>query len=206
MLITSIVLPFIARSTSPGRMAVPEGMFSAVGMSAVTFMRGLSLPTAHIVAIIAAPPDMSPFIASIPAAGLIEMPPESNVIPLPIRAIPLSALLPPRYLRMMKRGGFVEPEPTPRTPPIPNLASCFSLSTSHSRPTSVASACARSASFAGGSSFAGSFAMSRVWFAARPSTIPRSTPRRTAFSFDLSCSTIVSVAISLGSSPLELSL
>ena len=34
----------------------------------------------------AAPPDMSCFISSMFAAGLIEIPPESNVIPLPTNA------------------------------------------------------------------------------------------------------------------------
>src|SRR3990172_832073 len=36
VLITSIVLPFIAVTTSPGLVAAPEGMFSVVGTRAVT--------------------------------------------------------------------------------------------------------------------------------------------------------------------------
>ena len=46
-----------------------------------------SWATRHTVAITAAAPAMSLFISSMPAAGLIEMPPLSNVMPLPTSAI-----------------------------------------------------------------------------------------------------------------------
>jgi hypothetical protein len=41
---------------------------------------------AHIAAMTPAPPDMSYFISCMFSAGLIEMPPESNVSPLPTSA------------------------------------------------------------------------------------------------------------------------
>ena len=50
---------------------------------AVTLMAGLSRAMAPIAAMTAAPPAMSPFICSIPSLGLIEIPPESKVIPFP---------------------------------------------------------------------------------------------------------------------------
>jgi hypothetical protein len=48
---------------------------------------GLSLPSACIAPSTAAPPDMSYFIFSMPSAGLSEMPPVSNVMPLPAIAM-----------------------------------------------------------------------------------------------------------------------
>ena len=86
VLITSIVLPLIARRTSPGFVALPPGMFSVAGTIAVTSMAGFSRAMAPMVATTAAPPDISPFISSMPAAGLIEMPPVSKVMPLPTSA------------------------------------------------------------------------------------------------------------------------
>ncbi len=61
-------------------------MFSASGSQPVTLTTSLSRATASSVASTAAAPLMSLFIASMPAAGLIEMPPLSNVMPLPTRA------------------------------------------------------------------------------------------------------------------------
>ena len=83
MLITSIVLPVIVVTTSPGLVALPPGMFSVVGTHMVTSIFGFSRAIAPMAAITAAAPDMSPFMCSMPAAGLIEMPPVSNVIPFP---------------------------------------------------------------------------------------------------------------------------
>ena len=58
-------------------------MFSVVGIKPITFAFGLSWAIARIAASVAAAPDMSYFIFSIPSAGLIEIPPESKVIPFP---------------------------------------------------------------------------------------------------------------------------
>ena len=52
-------------------------------MNAVTGIGGFSCAMARMAPIIAAPPAMSYFIFSMPSAGLIEMPPVSNVTPLP---------------------------------------------------------------------------------------------------------------------------
>jgi hypothetical protein len=86
VLITSIVLPFIALTMSPGFVALPPGMFSVAGTMPTTLIFGLVLPMALIVAMTPAPPDMSYFMSSMRSAGLIEMPPVSNVIPLPTSA------------------------------------------------------------------------------------------------------------------------
>ena len=48
VLMTSIDLPFMANCTSPGFCALPEGMFSAAQMTAMTFTRGLSCAIARM--------------------------------------------------------------------------------------------------------------------------------------------------------------
>jgi hypothetical protein len=68
-------------------------MFSAVGIAAMTLTLGFSSAIARIVARIEAAPPMSDFIHSMPWASLIDKPPESNAIPLPVSAI--GAPLPP---------------------------------------------------------------------------------------------------------------
>ena len=70
-------------TTSPGFTAVPDGMFSVLGMSPTTCTFGLSRPSISNVPSTAAAPDMSYFMSSMFCAGLIEMPPVSNVTPLP---------------------------------------------------------------------------------------------------------------------------
>ncbi len=54
-------------------------------MTAVTFTLGFSNAMARIAPIMVAPPAMSYFIFSMPSAGLIEMPPVSNVMPFPTK-------------------------------------------------------------------------------------------------------------------------
>ena len=58
-------------------------MFSVVGTTPMTRIGALSSAIARIAHATAAPPAMSSFIRSMPSAGLIEMPPVSNVMPLP---------------------------------------------------------------------------------------------------------------------------
>ena len=58
-------------------------MFSTQGMKAVTGRSGFSSAMARMAPIMAAPPAMSYFIFSMPSAGLMEIPPLSNVTPLP---------------------------------------------------------------------------------------------------------------------------
>ena len=86
VLSTSTVLPPQMVSTSDGRCAVPDGMFSARQSQPVTATGRPSRAAASTVCSTAAAPAMSDFMASMPAAGLIEMPPESKVMPLPTSA------------------------------------------------------------------------------------------------------------------------
>ena len=86
MLPISIVVPFIARSTSPGRMAEPEGMFSVAAIRPWTSTPGLRAGSARMIPSTAAAPDMSSFMRSMPSAVLRSRPPESNVMPLPMIA------------------------------------------------------------------------------------------------------------------------
>ncbi len=92
--ITSTVLPPRMVSTSEGRIACPLGMFSAVGTQPTTLTSGWSRATAHKVAMTAAAPPMSDFIHSMAGGGLSEIPPESNVMPLPTRWTVARARLP----------------------------------------------------------------------------------------------------------------
>lgn len=86
MLSTSTVLPLYIRSTSPGRVAPPPGMFSASASQPVTLTARPSFAVATTAANTAAAPLMSHFIVSLCPAGLSEMPPESYVMPLPTKA------------------------------------------------------------------------------------------------------------------------
>ena len=70
---------------SPGLIARPPGMFSVAGTTPMTRIGAPSSAIARIAHATAAPPAMSSFIRSMPSAGLIEMPPVSNVMPLPTR-------------------------------------------------------------------------------------------------------------------------
>ena len=72
--------------TSPGRCADPPGMFSAIVAYAVTCTGNSSAAIMRIAAMTAAAPDMSDFISCMFAGGFREMPPVSNVIPLPTNA------------------------------------------------------------------------------------------------------------------------
>src|SRR5437763_278010 len=83
VLMISIVLPFAARTMSPGRKASPPGMFSAAASTATARTGRPRAAIAPMPCSVPAPPAMSPFIASMPLAGLMEMPPVSKVIDLP---------------------------------------------------------------------------------------------------------------------------
>jgi hypothetical protein len=63
------------------------GKLSVVGTYPVTSTSRLSLGKQLIVAITAAPPAISSFIVSIDLGGFNDNPPESKVMPLPMRAI-----------------------------------------------------------------------------------------------------------------------
>ncbi len=107
---------------------------------------------------------MSVFIASMPSAGLIEMPPVSNVTPLPTSASVPLARVPAggSYVTFTNRGGRVEPWPTPSTPPIFCVLIWGSVSMVTLTPLPVRSFFAAAANSAGDFVPDGSFTMSRA--------------------------------------------
>ena len=105
---TSTVLPFRILSTSPGRIAVPLGMFSTIGTYAVTFALTPRSFSTDIAASTAAAPDMSVFIVSMPLEVFSDSPPESKTTPLPTNAT--EPFLPVgEYVALTRRGGLPEP-------------------------------------------------------------------------------------------------
>ena len=108
-------------ATSPGRVARPDGMLSAMHSHAVTFTGAPMVATARRTARAVAAPHMSYFMPTIEAAGLSERPPVSKVMPLPTSATWRVASA-GEYSRRTRRGGRSEPCPTPRMPPYPPLA------------------------------------------------------------------------------------
>ncbi len=71
---------------SPGRCALPSGMFSTRPMAPTTLTLALRAASACISPTTQAAPPMSPFMSSMPPADLIEMPPVSKQTPLPTNA------------------------------------------------------------------------------------------------------------------------
>jgi len=80
-----MVCPDMLVTTSPGLVAVPLGMFSQVGIKPIRFTLGCNSAMVRKVPSTLAAPPMSYFISSMPAPGLSEMPPVSNVMPLPTK-------------------------------------------------------------------------------------------------------------------------
>ena len=124
----------------------------------------------------AAPP-MSHFMVSMPFASLIDRPPESNAIPLPVSAMGVSGPRPCRP-EPTGRGGFTRRLPTPRMPPNPPFSSPGSPPdlAAEARPRAPSSAL-RGRSAAGGMSPAGVFTRSR---AQQTALAERLCPRLTA--------------------------
>ncbi len=83
----SIVWPDMLVTMSPGRVAFPPGMFSQAGKTPTTLHSGSSSAIAAIAPSTPPAPHMSNFISSIFGGGFSEMPPVSNVTPLPQIAI-----------------------------------------------------------------------------------------------------------------------
>ena len=144
-----MVCPLMLVTTSPGLTARPSGMFSQLGISPTTLIAGLSSASARKTPSTLAAPHMSNFISSISAAGLIEMPPVSNVIPLPISTVGAFDLTAPSYRSTTNRSSCSEPLATAMNAPIPNFATCFGPSTSHLMRGILASPLAASASIDG---------------------------------------------------------
>ena len=139
VLMTSMVWPDMEVTMSPGRCAVAEGMFSASAMTPTAFTLALRSASAFISPMTTPEPPMSHFICSMPAAGLMEMPPVSKVMPLPIkpRGRLSLALGIPLQRMITSRGGRALPWPTPSSAPMPSWASRFSFRTSTLTPSAV---------------------------------------------------------------------
>ena len=141
---------------SPGRWAFPPGRFSVAGTTPITFSFGLILATAFIAPKTAAEPHMSNFISSIDLPGLSEIPPESNVTPLPTTAR-VSFASGCRYSMKINLAGVIEPWETPSSIPMPSFFISFSSMTLYLSPSVLQRFLASSASFPGFISFAGVF-------------------------------------------------
>ena len=178
---TSTVLPPAPVRMSPGLIARPPGMFSVAGTTPTTLIGAPSMAMARIAQMTAAPPAMSSFMRSMPSAGLIEMPPVSNVMPLPTRPSTGAAGAPGgSCVITMRRGGSALPRATPSSSPILSCAISSSSRTCTGMPASRPIAAARSAKTAGVSTFDGSLHRSRAMFEHSPRTRPRSTDRSSA--------------------------
>ena len=117
MFTISTVLPLMVVMMSPGLYALPLGRLSVDGMTPVMRTGSSRLAAASMVPMTAAAPHMSNFISSIFSAGLMEMPPESKVMPLPTSATCFVALR-GEYSSTMKRGSSADPRLTASRPPI----------------------------------------------------------------------------------------
>ena len=120
--ISTVVPPYIVM-TSPGRIEVPDTMFSAIGANAVTLTGRPSRAMARVAAMTLAAPAMSPFMLTMLEAGLMVRPPESKVTPLPTSARCVAAPLGDQ-VSLTSRDGAAEESPTLRMPPQPISASC----------------------------------------------------------------------------------
>jgi hypothetical protein len=129
VLMISIVCPDMLLTMSPGRVARPLGMFSQAGITATTLTGASSSAIADIAPSTLPAPDMSYFISSILGGGFSEMPPVSNVTPLPQSATGASFAGPLRYSMAMTRGGSSAPCVTESRAPMPSLRISRSPST-----------------------------------------------------------------------------
>ena len=78
---------------------------------------------------------MSPFMSSMPCAGLIEMPPVSKHTPLPMKATGGSPFLPPFQRMTTTRLSCAEPCPTPSSAFMPSFFIAGTSSTSTATPS-----------------------------------------------------------------------
>ena len=128
--------------TSPGLSARPPGMFSVVGTTPITRIGASSSAAARSAPITAAPPAMSTFIRSMPSAGLIEMPPVSNVMPLPTSPSTGPGGAPGGLCSItITLGGSALPCATPSNRPMPRARISFSSSTVTDSVVPSAAAC-----------------------------------------------------------------
>ena len=92
---TSTVWPDRVVSTSSGRVAPPEGMFSTSPITPTALTLALRAASASIAPVTAAAPAMSPFMPIMALPGFSDRPPESKQTPLPTSATGLPDFLPP---------------------------------------------------------------------------------------------------------------
>ena len=136
-------------------------MFSVAGMSPTTFNLGLNSAKARNMPSTEAAPHMSNFISSIPAPPLSEIPPVSNVTPLPISTVGAAVFVPPMYFSTIKRSGSFEPRATDINEPMPSLATSLGPKTSQATTgCALASDLAASPNIVGVAKLAGRFANS----------------------------------------------
>ena len=106
--------------TSPGRWAFADGMFSTSPTTPTALTRARRPASAAMTPVTAAAPPISHFMSSMPAAGLSEMPPVSNVTPLPTKAIGASSRRGAPCQRMTAtRLSRADPWPTANKAPKP---------------------------------------------------------------------------------------
>ncbi|GAV37006.1 hypothetical protein ROTAS13_04696 [Roseomonas sp. TAS13] len=137
VLITSTVWPEAVVTTSPGRCAVPEGMFSTSPTMPIASTLALRPASVAMRPATVPAPAMSHFMSSMPPAGLMEMPPVSKVTPLPTKQSGFAGFFAPVPFqrRITARGSRAEPWATPSSAPKPSLRMSLGPSTSTSRPS-----------------------------------------------------------------------
>ena len=149
---------------SPGRNASPPGMFSAARRPRRREPAARARRSRRCPAITAAPPAMSPFMSSMPSAGLSEIPPVSNVIALPTSPSMTSAVG-ARRARSAGRSGAARcalPRRRPRTRPCPARRSARGPSASTRRSSRRERRRLLGERPRASSSFGGAFARSRA--------------------------------------------
>src|SRR6185312_12555518 len=120
VLMTSMVWPDIEVTTSPGRCALPSGMFSTRPRMPTALTFALRAASAYIAPTTAAEPPMSVTISSMPSGGFRLMPPVSKQTPLPMKAIGAAlALLAPFHWMTTSWLSRALPCPTPSVEPVP---------------------------------------------------------------------------------------
>ena len=147
---------------SPGRIALPSGMFSTRPMMPTTLAFALRAARVCMRPTTQAAPPMSPFMSSMPAAGLIEIPPESKQTPLPTTTTGFARFERAPVQRILtRRLSCAEPRPTASSAFMPSLPIALSSRARTSTP-SFSSSFARSANSTGNSTFGGSLTRLRA--------------------------------------------
>ena len=121
---------------SPGRWALASGMFSTRPRMPTALTLALRVASTCIRPATAAAPPMSPFISSMPSAGLRLMPPLSKQTPLPTKASgwAFGSAAPFHWMTASWLSRTL-PWPTPSSEPMPNFPISFSPRISTVRPS-----------------------------------------------------------------------